>query len=81
MWALKSSSRCCTYLGINRLDVLILTHPHGDHVAGLSAVLRAQEIGTILDGTTLPYPSPAYTEFLGLVQSQTNSRISGPRAA
>ena len=58
------------YLGINRLDVLILTHPHGDHVGGLSAVLRAQEVGTILDGTTLPYPSPAYTEFLGLVKAK-----------
>ncbi len=58
------------YLGINRLDVLILTHPHGDHVGGLSAVLRAQEVGTILDGTTLPYPSPAYTEFLGLVHAK-----------
>ncbi len=58
------------YLGINRLDILVLTHPHGDHVGGLSAVLRASEIGTVLDGTTLPYPSPAYTQFLGLVKSK-----------
>ncbi|MDQ2800496.1 MAG: MBL fold metallo-hydrolase, partial [Armatimonadota bacterium] len=56
------------FLGINRLDALILTHPHGDHVGGLVAVLRAQEIGTILDGTTLPYPSPAYVQFLDLVR-------------
>jgi len=55
-----------SYLGINRLDVLVLTHPHGDHVGGLAAVLRAQEIGTILDGTTLPYPSPAYAQFRAL---------------
>ena len=52
------------YLGINRLDVLVLTHPHGDHVGGLAAVLREQEIGTVLDGTVLPYPSPAYGQFL-----------------
>ena len=57
-----------SYLGLNRLDVLVLTHPHGDHVGGLAAVLRAQEIGTILDGTTLPYPSPAYSQFLTLVR-------------
>lgn len=56
------------FLGINRLDVLVLTHPHGDHVGGLAAVLRAQEIGTILDGTNLPYPSPAYAQFLDLVR-------------
>ena len=58
------------FLGINRLDVLILTHPHGDHVGGLAAVLRAQEIGTVLDGTTLPYPSPAYTQFRDLVRQK-----------
>ncbi len=57
-----------SYLGINKLDVLVLTHPHGDHVGGLAAVLRAQEVGTILDGTTLPYPSPAYAQFLALVR-------------
>ena len=56
-----------SYLGINRLDVLVLTHPHGDHVGGLAAVLRAQEVGTVLDGTTLPYPSPAYRQFLAQV--------------
>ncbi len=56
-----------SYLGINRLDVLVLTHPHGDHVGGLAAVLRAQEVGTVLDGTTLPYPSPAYAQFLAQV--------------
>ena len=58
------------YLGISHLDVLILTHPHGDHVGGLAAVLRALSIGTILDGTTLPYPSPAYRGFRALVQSR-----------
>ena len=59
-----------SYLGINRLDVLVLTHPHGDHLGGLAAVLRCQQIGTILDGTTLPYPSPAYLQFLALVRSR-----------
>lgn len=51
------------YLGINRIDVLVATHPHGDHVGGLAAVLRGPQVGFVLDGTMLPYPSPAYTEF------------------
>lgn len=58
------------FLGISRLDVLILTHPHGDHVGGLSAVLRGVRVDRILDGTTLPYPSPAYRQFLGLAQTR-----------
>jgi len=51
------------YLGINLIDVLVATHPHGDHVGGLAAVGRGPRIGAVLDGTTLPYPSPAYLGF------------------
>lgn len=54
--------------GIDHVDVLILTHPHGDHVGGLPAVLRAERVGVVLDGTVLPYPSPSYREFLQLVK-------------
>ncbi len=59
------------YLGINAIDVLVVTHPHGDHVAGLSAVGRGPRIGAVLDGTSLPYPSPAYLEFRGLVAGRS----------
>ena len=59
------------FLGINVIDVLILTHPHGDHVGGLAAVLRGPRIGTVLDGTTLPYPSPAYREFRRLLAGRS----------
>ena len=58
------------YLGIRTVDVLILTHPHGDHVGGLAAVVRAVGIGTVLDGTLLPYPSPAYTQFRSALQTR-----------
>lgn len=56
--------------GINRVDVLVLTHPHGDHVGGLSAVLREEQVGVVLDGTCLPYPSPAYMSVLALVRQK-----------
>jgi len=65
------------FLGINQIDVLVATHPHGDHVGGLAAVLRGPRIGFVLDGTTLPYPSPAYTEFRDLI---TRSKIPCARA-
>ena len=58
------------FLGINRIDVLIATHPHGDHIGGLAAVVRGPQIGTVLDGTMLPYPSPAYLEFRGLLEQR-----------
>lgn len=56
--------------GVNRLDVLVLTHPHGDHVGGLAAVLREEPVGVVLDGTRLPYPTPAYTAFLTQIQKK-----------
>jgi len=56
--------------GIGRLDVLVITHPHGDHVGGLAAVLRQENVGVVLDGTCLPYPSPAYRQVRALIQSQ-----------
>ena len=55
--------------GINRVDALVLTHPHGDHVGGLPAVLREESVGAVLDGTVLPYPTPAYQAFLAGVQT------------
>ncbi len=58
------------YRGIDRLDILALSHPHGDHVGGLAAVLREVQIGAVLDGTTLPYPSPAYTQFRDLLHQK-----------
>ena len=40
----------CEYLkeiGIKRIDTLILTHPHIDHIGGASKVIRSFEIGKI----------------------------------
>jgi len=56
--------------GIGRLDMLVITHPHGDHVGGLAAVLRQESVGVVLDGTCLPYPSPAYAQVRRLIQSE-----------
>ena len=58
------------YRGINRLDIVVLTHPHGDHCGGLTAVLREEPVGVVLDGTVLPYPSADYTAFLREIQGR-----------
>lgn len=58
------------YQGVNRLDIMVLTHPHGDHVGGLPAVLREVPVGVVLDGTRLPYPTPAYSAFLAQIKTR-----------
>ena len=39
--------RCLSTLGITRIPLVVLTHFHADHVAGLPGVLRGREVGAI----------------------------------
>jgi competence protein ComEC len=39
--------RCLHTLGITRIPLVVLTHFHADHVAGLPGVLRGREVGAI----------------------------------
>lgn len=38
---------CLTTLGITRIPLVVLTHFHADHVAGLPGVLRGRAVGAI----------------------------------
>ena len=49
--------------GVRRLDALVLTHPHLDHIGGAPAVLRSFSVQGILDPSR-PYGSPPYLEVL-----------------
>jgi competence protein ComEC len=55
--------------GIGEINVLLITHPHGDHVGGLSAVLRNCRVDTVLDGDVLPYPSKTYQLLLAQIRA------------
>ena len=35
--------------GIRRVDLLVNTHPHGDHVGGFAPIVRALDVGAIAD--------------------------------
>ncbi|MEU8944210.1 ComEC/Rec2 family competence protein [Streptomyces sp. NPDC048489] len=39
--------RCLTALGVTRIPLVVLTHFHADHVAGLPGVLRGRAVGEI----------------------------------
>ena len=57
-----------------RIDILILTHPHQDHVAGLVAALERYEVGMILD-TGRDYANPTYPRFLALARVEPGGRL------
>jgi len=42
------SQDCLSRAGITRLDLLVLTHPHADHVGNLPAVLATARVGRVL---------------------------------
>ncbi|SDP62725.1 competence protein ComEC [Actinopolyspora xinjiangensis] len=45
---------CLDRLGIRRVPLLVLTHPHADHFAGLAGVLVGREVNTVATGVTTP---------------------------
>ncbi len=52
-----------------RIDIVLLTHPHADHVVGLIEVLRRYEIGAVvLSGADLK--TDAYSEFLKIIKEK-----------
>jgi len=52
--------------GINEIDLLILTHPHLDHLEGLLPVLKEFKVDMVLD-SRLPCDSSEYKEFISLI--------------
>jgi len=45
-----------------RLDILVLTHPHEDHVAGMPALLERYRVGRVYE-TGMRGPGPGYAAF------------------
>ena len=62
-----------------RIDVMILTHPHEDHVAGLVAALERYRVGLILDAGRA-YLNPTYPRFVQMAREEPGGRMVAARA-
>jgi len=51
------------YLGIDRFDYVVMTHPHNDHIGGIKTVLETVPVDTVWD-TTVDYSSHTYQSIL-----------------
>ncbi|MGQ9780308.1 MAG: DNA internalization-related competence protein ComEC/Rec2 [Bacillota bacterium] len=56
-------------MGTNRLDLVVLSHPHSDHVGGLAAVVEEIPVGMVLD-PGWSHPSATYRRFLLAVKAK-----------
>jgi competence protein ComEC len=52
-----------------RIDLVMLSHPHADHVGGVVSVLQNFEVGAVLDAG-YPHPTSVYRDFLREVESR-----------
>lgn len=55
------------------IDLMILTHPDGDHLIGLVEVLRRWSVGAVAESGLKSY-NPAYIEFNSLIESKNITR-------
>ena len=55
--------------GIRKLNTVVLTHAHSDHVGGLIEILRNLRVGLVID-SGYPHTTDIYMEFLELVEEK-----------
>ncbi|MEU6841272.1 ComEC/Rec2 family competence protein [Streptomyces sp. NPDC046716] len=73
--------RCLRALGITRIPLVLLTHFHADHVAGLPGVLRGRSVGAIeTTGFAEPADQAAFVRRLAAAHGLTMIRaVAGER--
>jgi competence protein ComEC len=52
-------------MGVRKIDAIVLSHPHNDHVAGILETIRNMPVGRLID-PAIPTDSTVYRELLRL---------------
>jgi beta-lactamase superfamily II metal-dependent hydrolase len=55
--------------GLSRIDVVVATHPHADHIGGLVDVLRNVSVGQVLDSGR-SYIGPFFEDFMDAIETK-----------
>lgn len=60
-------------LGVERIDLVIATHPHADHIGGMEAVLDAFPVGSYMDSGK-PHTTRTYLDLLRALRDRPDIR-------
>ncbi len=61
-------------LGLEKIDLLVASHPHGDHIGGLIKVLETFPVGTVLDSGK-EHTSEYYLRFMEKIKARSQTRF------
>ncbi|MDD1693872.1 MAG: lamin tail domain-containing protein [Methanoregula sp.] len=61
-------------LGVTKIDLLVATHPHSDHIGGMQKVLSNFDVGKVLD-SGMPTTSSLYEHFLETIHKKKISYL------
>jgi competence protein ComEC len=68
-------------LKISRLDIIIATHPHTDHIGGMAEVLKKFEVGTLIMSFMPEGKTPTTSTYLNLLETIDARGLSITEAA
>lgn len=71
-WSDAGERRVLPFLrarGVHRIEIMILTHPHADHIGGAAAVLRGLEVGRIVEPGLVVGNQP-YLDLLAVAEAK-----------
>ncbi len=54
--------------GLSRIDVVVATHPHADHIGGLVDVIRNVDVGEVLDSGQV-HTTQTFEDFLNVIEA------------